>query len=107
MEMMRLHLIQTGSVRLKTAWPEGQGHGVVRNLRAWLEPTWTQSLPIYAWVIEHPEGAIVIDTGETAQASQPGYFPNWPPIFHLAVRETVTPEQEIGPQLRQIGIAPS
>ncbi|MBA2392411.1 MAG: N-acyl homoserine lactonase family protein [Ktedonobacterales bacterium] len=103
---MRLHVIQTGSVRLKTAWPEGKGHGLARNLHALLDPAWTDPLPIYAWVIEHPEGVIVIDTGETAQVSQPGYFPAWPPTFRLAVRETVTEAQEIGPQLRLLGIAP-
>jgi putative intracellular protease/amidase len=29
---------------------------------------WTEWLPICAWVVEHPEGVIVVDTGETARA---------------------------------------
>jgi N-acyl homoserine lactone hydrolase len=48
----------------------------------------------------------VVDTGETAGASQPGYFPRWHPYFRLAVRMSVTPEQEIGPALRAVGIEP-
>jgi glyoxylase-like metal-dependent hydrolase (beta-lactamase superfamily II) len=67
---------------------------------------WTDPLPIYAFVIEHPEGIIVIDTGETARASEPGYFPRWHLYFRLGVREWVKPDQEIGPQLRAIGIEP-
>lgn len=67
---------------------------------------WTERLPIYAWVIEHPEGVIVVDTGETARATEPGYLPRWHPYYRLAVKEWVEPEQEIGPQLRAVGIEP-
>ncbi|MGB0097936.1 MAG: N-acyl homoserine lactonase family protein, partial [Solirubrobacteraceae bacterium] len=68
---------------------------------------WTEPLPIYAFAIEHPEGVIVVDIGETARVSEPGYFPRWQPFFRFAVRELVRPEQEIGPQLKQLGILPS
>ncbi len=66
---------------------------------------WTEPLPIYAFAIEHPEGVIVVDAGETARASQPGYFPGWHPGVR-AFREWVEPEQEIGPQLERLGISP-
>jgi glyoxylase-like metal-dependent hydrolase (beta-lactamase superfamily II) len=71
-----------------------------------LDNEWTDPLPIYAWVIEHPEGLIVVDTGETARTSNPGYFPWWHPYFRLGMRASVKPEQEIGPQLRSMGIQP-
>jgi glyoxylase-like metal-dependent hydrolase (beta-lactamase superfamily II) len=67
---------------------------------------WTEPLPIHAWAIEHPEGVIVVDTGETARATEPGYFPRWHPYFRLAVRVSVTPAQEIGPALRSVGLDP-
>jgi glyoxylase-like metal-dependent hydrolase (beta-lactamase superfamily II) len=104
---MRVHVIQTGSVRLKRAWPQGRGHGTARQLHAIFDAGWTDPLPIYAWVIEHPEGLIVVDTGETAGAARPGYFPWWHPVFRFAVREALTPEDEIGPQLRRLGLAPA
>jgi N-acyl homoserine lactone hydrolase len=50
---------------------------------------------------------IVVDTGETARVSEPGYFPRWQPFFRFAVRERVRPEQEIGPQLERLGIPPA
>src|SRR5689334_24139465 len=90
---MRLHAIQTGTVHLRVGWPQGKGHGLTRHLHALLDSEWTAPLPIYAWVIEHPEGLIVVDTGETARASKPGYFPWWQPVFRLAVREQVAPEE--------------
>jgi N-acyl homoserine lactone hydrolase len=103
---MRVHAIQTGSVRVKRSWPHGRGHGTARQLHAIFDAGWTDPLPIYAWVIEHPEGLIVVDTGETARAAQPGYFPWWHPAFRFAVRETLTPDEEIGPQMRRVGLSP-
>jgi N-acyl homoserine lactone hydrolase len=102
---MRIHAIQTGTVAVTTAWREGVGHGRARLLHTILDRDWTEPLPIYAFVVEHPEGVIVVDTGESARASVPGYFPRWHPGVR-AFREWVEPEQEIGPQLRQLGITP-
>ena len=66
---------------------------------------WTDPLPIYVWVIEHPEGLIVVDTGETAEATTPGYFPRWHPYFRN-VKVQVRPEEEVGPQMRRMGLYP-
>ena len=104
---MKIHAIQTGTVALTTSWREGVGHGRRRLLNTLLDREWTEPLPIYAFAIEHPEGVIVVDTGETARVAQPGYFPRWQPFFRFAVRERVEPEEEIGPQLERLGITPS
>jgi glyoxylase-like metal-dependent hydrolase (beta-lactamase superfamily II) len=71
-----------------------------------LDRKFTDPLPIWAWAIEHPDGVIVVDAGETARVMEPGWFPRWHPYFHTAVRFDVRPEQEIGPQLRERGIEP-
>jgi N-acyl homoserine lactone hydrolase len=104
---MKIHAIQTGTVALTNSWREGVGHGRRRLLNTLLDRDWTKPLPIHAFAIEHPEGAIVVDTGETARVVEPGYLPRWSPFFRFAVRERVEPEQEIGPQLEQLGISPS
>jgi hypothetical protein len=103
---VKIHAIQTGTVAVTTAWREGVGHGRRRLIHTIADRDWTEPLPIYAFVIEHLEGVIVVDTGETARVSEPGYFPRWQPFFRFAVRELVQPEQEIGPQLRGLGIRP-
>jgi N-acyl homoserine lactone hydrolase len=103
---VKLHAIQTGSVRIHTVQREGRGHGARRQVNTLFDRSWTEPLPIYAWVIEHPEGVLLVDTGETAQAARPGYFPRWHPYFILAVRTNVRAEEEIGPQLGTLGIAP-
>jgi N-acyl homoserine lactone hydrolase len=101
---MRIHAIQTGTVAIKQRQVRGSGQGLGRRLNTMLDRVWTDPLPIYVWVIEHPEGIIMVDTGETARASQAGYFPWWHPYYRLGVREWVRPEEEVGPQLRALGI---
>lgn len=71
-----------------------------------MDNTWTDRLPIFAWLIEHPECLVLIDTGETARASQPGYFPQWHPFFRRGARVHVGTNDEIGPQLRGLGFSP-
>jgi N-acyl homoserine lactone hydrolase len=99
---MRIHAIQTGRVQIKEAQIEGRGHGLWRQLQPIVSREWAEWSPVYAWAIEHPEGVIVVDTGSGAHLKR---LPRWHPYFQLAVRFDIEPEQEVGPQLRSLGIA--
>lgn len=99
-----IHLFQTGIVKVKTSQRSREGSGGLAKVL--LGRTWTEWLPINVWLIEHAEGLFVVDTGETAQAAEPGYFPRWQPYFRLAVRMDVSPEDEIGLQMRSAGMEP-
>jgi len=103
---MKIHALQTGTVEIKKNQIIGKGPKAFRLLNVILGTQWVKPVPIYAWVIEHEEGVIVVDTGETARTSEAGYFPRWQPYYNFAVRFQVKPEQEIGPQLKQMGITP-
>lgn len=102
---MRIHAIQTGTVRVHQRQTRGSGIGLLRLVNTLVDRSWTDPLPIFAWLIEHPEGLIVVDTGETAHGSEPGYFPAWHPYFRLGVKCSVAPEEEIGPQLTALGFS--
>jgi glyoxylase-like metal-dependent hydrolase (beta-lactamase superfamily II) len=101
---MKLHAIQTGSVRIKTAQVRGRGRGLRRRLGIFVDRHWTGWLPTYAWVIDHPEGMIVVDTGqgthllESARPLHP--YRRWEVMFRIER------DQEVGPQLRELGIRP-
>ena len=103
---MRIHAIQTGTVAVKARQREGSGLGPLRLVNTIRDDRWTEPLPILAWVIEHPEGLIVVDTGETARTAEHGYFPSWHPYYRLGVREWVSADEEIGPQLQRLGLSP-
>src|SRR6516164_745965 len=64
---MKIHAIQTGTVRIKVSQRIGRGRGPMRLVNTLLDRSWTEPLPIYAWAIETAEGVIVVDTGETAR----------------------------------------
>jgi N-acyl homoserine lactone hydrolase len=102
---MRIHAIQTGTVTIKERQRRGSGPGPLRVVNTMLDRHWTEPLPILAWAIEHPEGLILVDTGETGRTSEPGYFPRWHPYPRLAVRMAVTADQEIGPALERLGLS--
>jgi glyoxylase-like metal-dependent hydrolase (beta-lactamase superfamily II) len=103
---MRIHAIQTGTVAVKASQADGGGRRRRSFARLFADRRWTDPLPILAWLIEHPEGLILVDTGETARTAEPGYFTPWQPYFRLGLREWVQPDDEIGPQLRRLGFAP-
>jgi glyoxylase-like metal-dependent hydrolase (beta-lactamase superfamily II) len=101
---MKIQAIKTGTVGVKTRQVEGLGRGARRRLNMFLDREWTEPLPTYAYAIEHPEGVIVVDTGETARTSDSDYYPSWHPFFSYGLRMWVAPEEEIGPQLERLGI---
>jgi N-acyl homoserine lactone hydrolase len=103
---MRLHAIQTGTVSVRARQRSGKGPGPARAAMTLMDRDWTDALPIYAWLIEHPEGLIVVDTGESARVNEPGYLPRWHPYFRLGVRASVQAEEEIGPRLTALGFPP-
>jgi N-acyl homoserine lactone hydrolase len=101
---MRIHAIQTGTVKIKTAQAEGRGLGFRRQLAIFTDSAWTEWLPNYAWAIEHWEGVIVVDTGQGAHLLETGKSCH--PWVRWEVAFRIDREEEIGPQLRALGIGP-
>jgi glyoxylase-like metal-dependent hydrolase (beta-lactamase superfamily II) len=102
--MTKVHAIRTGSVRIKVAQMAGRGRGVARLAHVLIDREWSDWVPIHAWLIEHDEGLILVDTGETARVHQRGYHPRWHPFFRRASQFQVTPQDEIGAQLQGMGV---
>lgn len=101
---MKVHAIQTGSVRIKTAQTVGRGPDNLRMLAIFADRNWTDWVPSYAWLIEHDEGLIVVDTGQGTHLLEHGR--SLQPFVRWEVEFRIEPEQEIGPQLEALGIDP-
>jgi N-acyl homoserine lactone hydrolase len=104
---MKIHAIRTGTVQIHTRQVVGVGNGLMRLVNMVFDKEWTAPIPITAWAIEHPEGVIVVDTGDTARTAEPNYHPRYHPFYRLAVRYAIRPEDEIGLQLIRLGIRPT
>ena len=95
---MRIRCFVTGYVRPKAGR---------KGARRYLVDDWCeQALPVNAFLVEHPAGLTLFDTGQTARAAAAGWFPRWHPFFRLS-RFELTPEDEVAPQLRSAGIDPA
>ncbi|HEV7324177.1 MAG TPA: MBL fold metallo-hydrolase [Bosea sp. (in: a-proteobacteria)] len=105
--MIRITAIETGKARMKTAQRTGRDDRgpVGRKLDIFRDRNWVEPLPILCYLIEHPEGRFLVDTGDTWRNSVPGYLPGWNP-FYKQVSIKVAPHEEIGPRLLAQGIDP-
>jgi glyoxylase-like metal-dependent hydrolase (beta-lactamase superfamily II) len=102
---MKIHPIETGKVKITRSWQVGQGDGIRRLVNTLFDSKFTEWLPIYVWLIEHPEGFILIDTGISANANDRIWFPPFMPLIQRAAKFSITPEQEIDQQLQKLGFS--
>lgn len=107
--MITVTAIETGKARMKTAQQAGRdGRGALgRKIDIFRDRAWVDPLPILCFLIEHPEGRFLVDTGDTWRNSVPGYLPRWNPFFTREVEIKVAPHEEIGPRLLARGVDPA
>ena len=103
---MRIHAIRTGLVKIKRAQVEGHSHNrVARQLGIFTDANWTEWLPTYAWAIETDDGVIVVDTGQASYLLEE-VRRTIHPFLRYAATFQIEPEQEVGQQLKGLGIGP-
>lgn len=106
----KIHGFSTGKVSVKHSFRTARGGVHWSKINFLLDSGFTEWMPIWVWVIAHPEGIFVVDTGENARVSEPEYFDgeNWilRKINQTQFRFDVSPEDEAGPQLTKLGIRP-
>lgn len=95
---MRIDRFSTGRVRPKRD---------SRGLRRYLGGDWSdETLPVNVFLVHHPAGLCLFDTGQTARAAASGYHQRWHPFLRLS-RFELGPEDEIAPQLARAGVDPA
>jgi N-acyl homoserine lactone hydrolase len=89
--------LTTGAVRIKEAMKRGRGGpGIARRGAIFLPGELTAPLPIHAWLIEHRDGPILVDTGEYSDVNDTPF-----------ARFDVKPADEIHHQLAAHGVDPA
>lgn len=107
--MIKVTPIQTGTVSIRPhhhCGEEGKGP-VRRKIDMLLDKDWVEDLPIYTYLIEHPDGNWIVDSGDTEENTFKDYLPSWHPFFKHGVEVKVAPGEEVGDQLRNMGINPA
>ncbi|WP_321845857.1 N-acyl homoserine lactonase family protein [Paraburkholderia bannensis] len=107
--MIRITPIQTGTVSIRPHHYCGEAgrSPLGRKIDMMRDKDWLENLPIYTYLIEHPEGNFLVDSGDTAENSSKAYLPRWHPFFQHHVLVKVAPGEEAGDQLRAMGLNPA
>jgi N-acyl homoserine lactone hydrolase len=102
---MRIHAFRTALMSIKRNYHSAKGTNRLMRLNSSLLDTKWIQVPVFTWVIEHPEGVIVIDTGETANVHNPSHFPAYQlPYWETQYRFMIEPQDELGAQMQRAGI---
>ena len=101
-----IHAISTGRVRITKRWLAGKGSGTKRLANTLLDKEFTDWLPIWCYLIEDRDRLILVDTGISQATSVRRYFPPQTVLVQRAVNFQLRPEEEIGPQIRDLGFNP-
>lgn len=106
--MAKVSILETGTIRIRPshmAQPASRPVAL-RRLRVLADRRWTDPIPINTYLIEHPDGPILFDTGESPHAMEPGWLPPRPIFFHVSIDLSVKPQESIGTRLSEHGLAP-
>lgn len=106
---VKIHLISTGAVAVKTKFRQNKYSGVRALLSFLPDKNFTEWLPIYVMIIEHPEGVYIIDAGEIAEVNDKDYFKSSGVITswfdRSQFRFSVYRKDELNNQLQKMNIA--
>jgi N-acyl homoserine lactone hydrolase len=105
-----VHLFSTGQGKDKQRFMHARFNSSLSLVDSILDRRFTDWLPIWVMVVQHPEGTFVIDTGERAEASYPAWFttagtlPGW--FIGSQFKFSITRDQEIDRQLAKLNLSP-
>ena len=98
---MRVHVIQVGRVFVDESF-----FNATTRLRAFRDAFANRgaTFPVYSFLVEHPDGHIVIDTGWHHEVMQLSAVKRICRL--LKVDAFVTPDETVGPRMRALGLRP-
>ncbi|MGW2524409.1 MBL fold metallo-hydrolase [Streptomyces sp. NPDC001617] len=103
-------ILETGTIRIRPSHrthPVRHQSGSPAPLARVDRPTLDRAPAVNTYLVDHPEGYVLFDAGESPHSTEKGYFPWWQPFFHVAVDIRVGPDEGIGARLRQRGLDPA
>ena len=108
-KQVKIHGLCTGTVAVKTNFRTKKGYGELARLNMLLGRRFTTHLPIWVWVIEHPDGLLVIDTGEVTAIKDVDHYLSKENAFNRFLFKKVTkfdiePQDELDHQFEKINL---
>ena len=108
---IKIHAISTGKIGLKSKAMHVKNPGTWSTLMSFRDKNWAEWMSIWCWVVEHPEGTFLIDTGDTAEVNEPNYYKSLGGLmnyyFTKQMRYQIERKDEIDVQLKELGLQTS
>ncbi|CAG9972487.1 unnamed protein product [Clonostachys byssicola] len=100
--------LSTGKVKIKTSMksqPIDNKNAILRRMRSFFDRTWSDELPVGVFLISHPDGPILFDTGESPLCNDPGYH-SMLSTGRFFAQTVIRKDEGIVSQLKAQGIVP-
>ncbi|CAG8924013.1 unnamed protein product [Penicillium salamii] len=103
---VKLEFMTTGTVRIRPSMRSqpASKFGITRRIRSLLDREWTEHLPVGVFLIRHPEGLFLMDTGQSPCCNDTGYYPRLAFLNGLLSQFTIERQDGVLEQLHQRGI---
>lgn len=105
---IKIHAISTGKIALKSKAIHVKNPGFGRTLMSFRDKNWAEWMSIWCWVVEHPQGVFLIDTGDTADVNEPNYYKSLGGLmnyyFTKQMRYQIERKDEVDMQLKELGL---
>jgi len=108
---IKVHAVQTGLISVKENFLNQKGPGFLSKVNIVLGTAYAAFMPIWVWVIEHPEDVIVIDTGDISESRYSDFYKGETPGAKLTLKlmsnkRNISKQDELNTQLGRLGILP-
>lgn len=108
---VKVHAVQTGLISVKENFLNRKGRGFLSKLNIVLGKAHADFMPIWVWVIEHPEGIIVIDTGDIEASRYKEFYKNETmgtrfTLSAMSNKRDISKQDQLDAQLIRLGIRP-
>jgi glyoxylase-like metal-dependent hydrolase (beta-lactamase superfamily II) len=106
-DRVRVHALRSGWVQVRPPHREFSGIEALRFPAILLSSVWTEKMPVWMWLIEHPEGIFLVDTGENTRVYEPNYFGEakgdaW--VNRRILRLDIPEQEQLSHHLETLGI---
>lgn len=107
-DKITIHGLKVGSLTIKKSALSSRKPGTISTLWSFKDKAFGEWLPVWTWVIVHPEGTFLVDTGLSSDVNQEGYFKQLDAIskyyFEKQMKFQISRAEEIDNLLDKIGI---
>ncbi|KAL2837077.1 beta-lactamase-like protein [Aspergillus pseudodeflectus] len=100
--------ISTGRVRMRkpmSGQPMSHRNATLRLVRCFTGE-WTNWFPIGVFLVQHPDGPVLVDAGASPRCMEAGYFPTLSYFVSILNQLEVSMEDDLLSQLSKIGVHP-